>query len=130
MYNLDVFEYELNEPMALYGHVPMMIAHAESATTGIYWHNAAETWIDVEKVVWSGELCRICRFYFLLFNFGLLTIRVRVRRARIGSLRLVCWTCSSCPGRSLKTSSANSARWWARKHCHPHSPSLTIRYEQ
>jgi alpha 1,3-glucosidase len=51
MFNLDVFEYELNEPMALYGHVPMMVAHAEAATTGIYWHNSAETWIDVEKNV-------------------------------------------------------------------------------
>lgn len=27
MYNLDVFEYELDEPMALYGNVPMMMGH-------------------------------------------------------------------------------------------------------
>jgi mannosyl-oligosaccharide alpha-1,3-glucosidase len=27
MYNLDVFEYELDEPMALYGHIPMMMGH-------------------------------------------------------------------------------------------------------
>jgi alpha 1,3-glucosidase len=27
MYNLDVFEYELDEPMALYGNIPMMMAH-------------------------------------------------------------------------------------------------------
>lgn len=33
MYNLDVFEYELNEPMALYGHVPMMIAHSVKVFT-------------------------------------------------------------------------------------------------
>lgn len=27
MYNLDVFEYDLYNPMALYGHVPFMVAH-------------------------------------------------------------------------------------------------------
>ena len=27
LYNLDVFEYELNNPMALYGSIPFMIAH-------------------------------------------------------------------------------------------------------
>jgi mannosyl-oligosaccharide alpha-1,3-glucosidase len=27
LYNLDVFEYELNEPMALYGHIPVMFGH-------------------------------------------------------------------------------------------------------
>jgi alpha 1,3-glucosidase len=49
MYNLDVFEYEIDEPMALYGHVPMMIGHSEKYTSGIYWHNSAETWIDVQR---------------------------------------------------------------------------------
>jgi alpha 1,3-glucosidase len=27
LYNLDVFEYELYNPMALYGSVPLMLAH-------------------------------------------------------------------------------------------------------
>lgn len=27
LYNLDVFEYELDEPMALYGHIPVMLGH-------------------------------------------------------------------------------------------------------
>lgn len=27
LYNLDVFEYELDETMALYGHIPLMLAH-------------------------------------------------------------------------------------------------------
>lgn len=30
LYNLDVFEYELDEPMALYGHVPFMLALSEA----------------------------------------------------------------------------------------------------
>ena len=27
LYNLDVFEYELDQTMALYGHIPLMLAH-------------------------------------------------------------------------------------------------------
>ena len=27
LFNLDVFEYELNNPMALYGSIPLMLAH-------------------------------------------------------------------------------------------------------
>lgn len=47
LFNLDVFEYELYNPMALYGSVPVMLAHNEKRTVGIFWHNAAETWIDI-----------------------------------------------------------------------------------
>ena len=55
LYNLDVFEFELDVPMALYGSVPFLMAHkvdttkGTSHTTGFFWLNAAETWIDVTK---------------------------------------------------------------------------------
>jgi alpha-glucosidase (family GH31 glycosyl hydrolase) len=32
---------------ALYGSVPMMLAHDEGKSTAIFWLNASETWIDV-----------------------------------------------------------------------------------
>ena len=48
LYNLDVFEYELNNPMALYGSIPFMLAHSERSTLGMYLNNAAETWVDVD----------------------------------------------------------------------------------
>ncbi|XP_070377676.1 neutral alpha-glucosidase AB isoform X7 [Dermacentor albipictus] len=48
MYNLDVFEYEVGNVMALYGSVPLMLAHSESRTVGVLWLNAAETWVDIE----------------------------------------------------------------------------------
>ncbi|KAK3093332.1 hypothetical protein FSP39_014183 [Pinctada imbricata] len=51
LFNLDVFEYELYNPMALYGSVPLMLAHNEKNTVGIYWNNAAETWIDIRSNV-------------------------------------------------------------------------------
>ncbi|XP_041765356.1 neutral alpha-glucosidase AB [Anopheles merus] len=47
LYNLDVFEYELNNGMALYGSVPVVYGHGETATAGVFWLNAAETWVDV-----------------------------------------------------------------------------------
>ncbi|XP_075213212.1 glucosidase 2 subunit alpha [Lycorma delicatula] len=47
LYNLDVFEYELNSPMALYAAIPFMVAHSVSKTAGIFWLNPSETWIDI-----------------------------------------------------------------------------------
>ncbi|XP_015278196.1 PREDICTED: neutral alpha-glucosidase AB isoform X1 [Gekko japonicus] len=47
LYNLDVFQYELYNPMALYGSVPVLLAHNAQRTLGIFWLNAAETWVDI-----------------------------------------------------------------------------------
>ncbi|XP_049882112.1 neutral alpha-glucosidase AB isoform X2 [Pectinophora gossypiella] len=47
LYNLDVFEYELDSRMAIYGAVPVMYAHGSSRSAGVFWHNSAETWVDV-----------------------------------------------------------------------------------
>lgn len=47
LYNLDVFEYELDSRMAIYGAVPVMYAHGPKHSAGIFWHNPAETWVDV-----------------------------------------------------------------------------------
>lgn len=49
MYNADVFEYELNSPMTLYGAIPLMQAHRKQSTVGVFWLNAAETWVDIVK---------------------------------------------------------------------------------
>ena len=49
LYNLDVFEYEPDNPMALYGSIPFMIAHSSDSTAAVLWLNGAETWIDVVK---------------------------------------------------------------------------------
>ncbi|GJP77199.1 hypothetical protein CLOP_g7625 [Closterium sp. NIES-67] len=47
LYNLDVFEYLHESPFGLYGSIPMMLAHSAARTTGVFWLNAAEMWIDV-----------------------------------------------------------------------------------
>ncbi|XP_041930988.1 neutral alpha-glucosidase AB isoform X1 [Alosa sapidissima] len=49
LYNLDVFQYELFNPMALYGAVPVMLAHSTARTMGLFWLNAAETWVDISS---------------------------------------------------------------------------------
>ncbi|KAF9412292.1 hypothetical protein BGZ94_001083 [Podila epigama] len=49
LYNLDVFEYEIDNPMALYGSIPFMLGHSKNSTAAVFWMNAAETWVDVEK---------------------------------------------------------------------------------
>lgn len=49
LYNLDVFEYELDNPMALYGSIPFMVAHRPRQTSGVFFLNSAEMWIDIEK---------------------------------------------------------------------------------
>lgn len=49
MYNTDVFEYDMNSPMTLYGAIPFMQAHRKNSTVGVFWLNAAETWVDIVK---------------------------------------------------------------------------------
>ncbi|KAI4180650.1 MAG: hypothetical protein L6R41_007093 [Letrouitia leprolyta] len=49
LYNSDVFEYEMDTPMTLYGAIPLMQAHRKGSTVGVFWLNAAETWIDIVK---------------------------------------------------------------------------------
>ena len=49
LYNADVFEYILDSPMTLYGAIPFMQAHRKDSSVGVFWLNAAETWIDITK---------------------------------------------------------------------------------
>lgn len=49
LFNLDVFEYELDSNMAIYGAIPVLYAHGSERTVGVFWHNSAETWVDVQN---------------------------------------------------------------------------------
>ena len=50
LYNLDVFEYEPNSPIALYGSAPILYAHDAKTgrTVGLFWLNPTETWVDLD----------------------------------------------------------------------------------
>src|SRR5690242_20219318 len=50
LYNLDVFEYETETEMSLYGSIPFMIGHNKDFTVGFFWMNPSETWIDVNHI--------------------------------------------------------------------------------
>jgi len=50
-----VFEYDLDVPMALYGSIPLVIAHAKERTVGAFWFNSAETFIDVSAGDAAGQ---------------------------------------------------------------------------
>lgn len=47
--NTDVFEYEYNSPMSLYGSAPILHAQSRGSAAAVLWMNAAETWIDLHK---------------------------------------------------------------------------------
>ncbi|KAF1773647.1 Glycoside hydrolase family 31, N-terminal domain [Phytophthora cactorum] len=51
LYNLDVFEYELDNPMALYGAIPVLVAPNKENTVGMFWNNPSETFVDI----WTNE---------------------------------------------------------------------------
>jgi alpha 1,3-glucosidase len=55
LYNADVFEYETDNPMTLYGAIPFMQAQKKHSTVGVFWLNAAETWIDITKATTSAN---------------------------------------------------------------------------
>jgi alpha 1,3-glucosidase len=67
LYNLDVFEYELDIGMALYGSIPFVVAHGKQRTAGALWLNAAETWVDVESST-ADKVILICATLHLHFN--------------------------------------------------------------
>jgi len=64
LYNADVFKYELNETMALYGSIPFVVAHdcEQGTAVGMLWLNPSETWVDVnngekrsKELRWTSE---------------------------------------------------------------------------
>ncbi|KAG4090737.1 glycosyl hydrolases family 31-domain-containing protein [Neocallimastix lanati (nom. inval.)] len=71
LYNLDVFEYIIDSPMAIYGAIPFMLAHKSNRSAGILFVNSSEMWIDVEKnengtiTHWMAEAGKFDVFFFV-----------------------------------------------------------------
>lgn len=47
LYTLDVTGYELDSRMPIYGAVPVIYGHGNNRTTGVFWHNSADTFVDI-----------------------------------------------------------------------------------
>eukprot|EP00842_Homolaphlyctis_polyrhiza_P006207 jgi/Hompol1/6588/HPOL_000454-RA len=62
LYNLDVFEYELDNPMALYGSVPFMMSHKPGLSAAVLLLNGAEMWVDIEKTKGSGSKLQMSNY--------------------------------------------------------------------
>ena len=66
LYNLDVFEYELDETMALYGHIPLVVSQSMSTgTAGAFWFNPTETFVDVEETPEVGNVDSASKTHFM-----------------------------------------------------------------
>ncbi|XP_077416147.1 neutral alpha-glucosidase C [Vanacampus margaritifer] len=47
LYNLDVFAYEINSHLGVYGSVPLVVAHKQDRTLGVFWLNASDSFVHV-----------------------------------------------------------------------------------
>jgi len=61
LYNLDVFEYETDSTMAMYGSIPLMLAHNNQHTAGVFFLNSAEMWVDISVSTTSKGMQRLMR---------------------------------------------------------------------
>lgn len=71
LWNVDIFEYETNSFMPMYGAIPFMQANKPGSSAGFFWGNAADTFIDIDKAVgettthWISENGKIDFVVFL-----------------------------------------------------------------
>ncbi|KAL7537615.1 hypothetical protein ACHAXR_007963, partial [Thalassiosira sp. AJA248-18] len=66
LYNLDVFEYELDETMALYGHIPLVVSQSmKTGTAGAFWFNPTETFVDIEETPKVGNVENSSKTHFM-----------------------------------------------------------------
>ncbi|AOW01317.1 glycosyl hydrolases family 31-domain-containing protein [Yarrowia lipolytica] len=49
LYNVDILEYETDSPMPMYGAIPFLQARKPGSSAGVFWVNAADTYIDIQK---------------------------------------------------------------------------------
>lgn len=49
LYNVDIFEYEIDSNLPMYGSIPFLLAMGTKLTVGLFWINSADTYIDIKK---------------------------------------------------------------------------------
>lgn len=49
LYNVDRAAYGFYETQGLYGSIPVLYAHSVNYSSGFFWHNSAQTFVDVKK---------------------------------------------------------------------------------
>lgn len=59
--NTDVFEYEHDSPMSLYGSSPILHAQSRGSSVSVLWLNSAETWVDLYKTKSRAHTSKVAR---------------------------------------------------------------------
>lgn len=60
LFNVDIFEYEINSTLPMYGSIPFLLAPGDNCL-GLFWINAADTFIDIShaphgrRTHWGSE---------------------------------------------------------------------------
>ncbi|XP_038597178.1 neutral alpha-glucosidase C [Tachyglossus aculeatus] len=49
LYNLDVYGYKIHDKLGIYGSVPYLLAHSQTRTVGLFWLNASETLVEINR---------------------------------------------------------------------------------
>lgn len=89
LYNVDIFEYEVQSKLSMYGAVPLMIAVKPEVSSAIFWVNAADTYIDIKKnivdegiggveLIWSEDAINSVKTHWMSEN-GILDVILIVK---------------------------------------------------
>lgn len=55
LFNVDIFEYDTDSRMAMYGSIPFLIASKPNLSIGLFWINSADTFINIVKSSQDSE---------------------------------------------------------------------------
>jgi len=47
LFNVDVFQYNLDSRMPMYGAIPLLLTSNKDKSVGVFWNNPADTWVDI-----------------------------------------------------------------------------------
>ncbi|KAH0801954.1 glycosyl hydrolase [Histomonas meleagridis] len=49
LFNVDIHRYEIGNPMSMYGSIPFLLSRTTRRSSGIFWSNPTETWVDINE---------------------------------------------------------------------------------
>ena len=89
LYNVDIFEYETQSKLPMYGSIPLMIATKPDTSAAIFWVNSADTYIDIKKndageniggleLVWSEDSIDSVKTHWMSEN-GIMDVILMVK---------------------------------------------------
>jgi alpha 1,3-glucosidase len=65
LFNLDIFEYELNNPIGLYGAIPLLLSLKKGLSAGVFVLNPSNSFVDIEHTGAGTNAHWMCEFGLL-----------------------------------------------------------------